>query len=171
MAQTRKAKNKQKRKLLSKLVWEWVRYLTTGGVWFWSGYLAFFICYSIFDLSLWWSTIISYAVGWSINFILERYWVFSKGKKDELTQVTIRYVIYTALNAIVNYWILDGLKMIGISPYIGQFISAGFFTFWNYYWYKSWVFRSKPIKVPIAQHKKYPKIQAKRAKKASKKRK
>jgi hypothetical protein len=36
-----------------------------------------------------------------------------------------------------------GLKSIGISPYVGFFISAGFFTAWNYLWYRFWVFYSK----------------------------
>ncbi len=135
------------------LFWELIRYMATGGVWFWSGYLAFFVCDKGLHFNLWWATIVSNTIGWSINFSLERYWVFSKGKKEHVTQVSVRYIIYTALNFVLNYFILYGLKRIDITPYIGQFISAGFFTFWNYYWYKSWVFKNKPVKIHVNQHK------------------
>lgn len=39
-----------------------------------------------------------------------------------------------------GYAIIAGLKAVGITPYIGFFISAGFFTIWSYLWYKYWVF-------------------------------
>jgi hypothetical protein len=40
----------------------------------------------------------------------------------------------------IDYLIILGLKKIGISPYIGQFVSAGFFWGWNFFWYRFWVF-------------------------------
>jgi hypothetical protein len=33
--------------------------------------------------------------------------------------------------------------MIGISPYYGMFIAAGYFTIWNYLGYRFWVFREE----------------------------
>jgi putative flippase GtrA len=138
---------KRKNKKLKAWFWEVIRYEVTGNVWFWSGYLAFFVCDKGFGLNLWWCTIISNLIGWSLNFMLERYWVFTRGKKDQITNVSTRYIVYTAINFVLTYFILDGLKMVGITPYIGQFISAGFFTFWNYFWYKSWVFKNKPVRV------------------------
>lgn len=147
------ARTKTKHVLHKNLIQEIIRYLTTGGVWFIAGYAAFFVCDKGLGLNLWWATIISNLIGWSLNFGLERYWVFSKSKGEEITQVSARYIVYTAITFVMTYFILDGLKKVGISPYIGQFISAGFFTFWNYYWYKSWVFKSKPVKIPASQHK------------------
>lgn len=122
-------------------------YMISGGAFFWSGYVAFFLADKVFGLSLWWATSISYVIGWTINYILQRYWVFNNPtlKKHE-TEVTGRYLIISLLNIPINYAILASLKSIGISPYIGQFISSGFFTVWNYLWYKLWVFSAKKVR-------------------------
>jgi putative flippase GtrA len=48
----------------------------------------------------------------------------------------------------MDYGIVAGLKAAGITPYIGQFISSGFFTVWNYFWYRFWVFPTQ-----FAKHK------------------
>ncbi len=116
-------------------------YLISGGAFFWSGYVAFFVVDMVLGWSLWWATCISYLIGWSINYLLQRYWVFKnpKLKKHEL-QVTTRYLIISLVNIPINYAILWSLNNAGISPYIGQFVSSGFFTAWNYFWYKLWVF-------------------------------
>ena len=45
-----------------------------------------------------------------------------------------------AYAAMMDYAIIWGLTFIGITPYIGFFISSGFFTVWSWLWYKHWVF-------------------------------
>lgn len=116
-------------------------YLISGGAFFWSGYLAFFVFDKGLHLSLWWATSLAYLIGWTINFLLQRYWVFNNPKlEDHAVEVSERYIIISLINWPINYAILWSLKSIDITPYIGQFVSAGFFTFWNYYWYKFWVF-------------------------------
>lgn len=133
-------------------------YLVSGGAFFWSGYGAFFVFDMLLGWSLWWATSISYLIGWTVNFLLQRYWVFAnpKLKKHEL-EVTGRYIIISAVNVPINYFILATLKSVGITPYIGQFVSSGFFTVWNYLWYKLWVFsaKRKPPKVNLARRKKH----------------
>ena len=122
-------------------------YLVSGGAFFWSGYIAFFVADKVFSWSLWWATCVSYLIGWTINYILQRYWVFNNTKlKHHETEVTSRYVIISLLNVPINYAILAALKSVGISPYIGQFVSSGFFTVWNYMWYKLWVFNAKNVR-------------------------
>jgi putative flippase GtrA len=44
------------------------------------------------------------------------------------------------------------LRDAGIEPEIGQFIAAGFFTFWNYIWYKLWVFKGHERPKRIKHH-------------------
>lgn len=118
-----------------------IEYMVSGGAFFWSGYTAFFILDSGLGLSLWWSTSVSYIIGWIVNYILQRYWVFNNPDlAAQETKVTARYVFISLVNLLINYAILSGLKLAGITPYIGQFISSGFFTGWNYFWYKYWVF-------------------------------
>ena len=83
-------------------------------------------------------------VGWTLNYLAQRYWAFSRpalGHQER--DIAKKYILLTILNFGIDYVIVGSLKAIGISPYIGLFISAGFFTIWNYTWYRLWVFWGK----------------------------
>jgi putative flippase GtrA len=140
---------KQKPKKLKKLAVQIAEYMVAGGVWFWSGYIIIVILDD--KIPLFWANFIGNAVGITLNFIINKYWVFkTKRKSNDLLNTTWRYVVYTALNAfLLNYIILQALRNVGIEPEIGQFIAAGFFTVWNFIWYKLWVFKgqSKPKRI------------------------
>jgi putative flippase GtrA len=115
--------------------------MISGGAYFWVGYGAFAVFWSGLHWSLWWSTITSNVIGWSVNYVLQRYWVFaSKSLNGQQTRVTGRYIFITLVDFVLNYFILFSLRQVGITPYIGQFVSSGFFTIWNYFWYRFWVF-------------------------------
>lgn len=131
----------QKSKNRHKLLLQFVEYLISGGAYFWVGYLILDYLYYKAHWSLWWATILSNVVGWTVNFVLQRFWVFNnQALKDHKTQVTGRYIFITLVDFVLNYFILYGLKAVGITPAIGQFISSAFFTVWNWFWYKLWVF-------------------------------
>ena len=135
-----------KKKLKKKQKLELIRiteYMISGGAYFWTGYLVFFICDQLLGLNLWWAKLAANLSGWTVNYVLQRYWVFNnKRLKKHQTEVTKRYIIITAVNFMLDYLIVAGLKAAGLTPYLGQFVSAGFFTVWNYLWYKYWVFPS-----------------------------
>lgn len=131
--------NKRQKKDFKQLV----QYMIAGGAFFWSGYIAFFVLDKGLGLTLFWAKIISSLIGLTVNFLLERYWVFARNKKRDIKEATLRYVTLTAVNLFIDYGIIRTLNNFGINPYIGQFISAGFFTIWNYAWYRFWVFRPK----------------------------
>lgn len=133
-----KLKKKQKLELI-----RITEYMISGGAYFWTGYLVFFVCDQLLGLNLWWAKLAANLSGWTVNYLLQRYWVFnSKRLKKHQTEVTKRYIVITAVNFMLDYLIVAGLKSAGITPYLGQFVSAGFFTVWNYLWYKYWVFPS-----------------------------
>lgn len=124
-----------------KLSLQFIEYLISGGAYFWVGYVILDWLYYSLHWSLWWATIVSNVIGWTVNFLLQRFWVFNSSElKGHKTQVTSRYIIITLVDFVLNYFILYGLKAIGITPAIGQFISSAFFTVWNYGWYRFWVF-------------------------------
>jgi putative flippase GtrA len=135
----RKLKKKERRELV-----RIVEYLVSGGAFFWSGYIALIVFKAGFGFSLWWATSLSYLIGWTVNYLLQRFWVFKNPRlaKHEL-EVTGRYLLISFVNLFINFAILWSLESIGIVVYIGQFISAGFFTVWNYLWYKYYVFPEK----------------------------
>lgn len=132
-------------------------YMVSGGAYFWSGYAMFFVLDQYIGLNLWWAKLFANITGWLVNYALQRYWVFNNPKlAKHQTEVTTRYLTITGVNFVLDYFIIAGLKGVGITPYIGAFISSAFFTVWNYLWYKLWVFPEK-----------YPRKRAKSIKKLS----
>ena len=119
-------------------------YLVSGGAYFWSGYGMFFVLDGLFGIELWWAKLGANMTGWTVNFLLQRYWVFrNPDLAKHQAEVTTRYIIITLLNFVIDYYIVAGLRQAGLTPYLGQFVSAAFFTPWNYLWYKHWVFPKK----------------------------
>lgn len=134
-------------------------YLISGGAFFWSGYGVLILMREVMGIDLFISTAVSYTVGWIVNYVLQRYWVFENPQlKKQQARVGFRYIVISVVNLFINYAILEGLERIGISVYIGQFVSAGFFTVWNYLIYKFWVFytpkkkKSPPRKAAKKKH-------------------
>lgn len=127
---------------------QFVEYMVAGGAFFWSGYIAFAVFDSVLHWPLFISKQLANIIGLTVNYILEDQWVFKKkrSRKPYDKRRGNRYIIITIINFGIDYLIILGLKNIGISPYIGQFISAGFFTVWNFVWYKYWVFAPHPSK-------------------------
>jgi putative flippase GtrA len=137
-------------KKTKKLFIQMAEYMVAGGAYFWSGY--FIIVFLTPVIGLWWANIIGNGVGVTVNFILERFWVFKGSKKRHVTEVTMRYITLTGFNFLLNYLILSGLQKLGIVVAIGQFLAAAFFTVWNYLWYRFWVFKEKPQLHRIRHH-------------------
>lgn len=132
-------KKKQQREIK-----RFTEYMISGGAYFWSGYLVFFVIDKGIHGSFFWAKSIATLAGWMVNYLLQRYWVFNNPKlQKHQTEVTSRYILITLVNFVLDYFIVYGLKTVGITPYIGQFVSSGFFTVWNYAWYKYWVFPEK----------------------------
>ena len=116
-------------------------YAISGGAFFWTGYIWFFIADQGLHWSLMAAKLSASALGLLVNFLLQHYWVFATHKSTAKTHaVTSRYIVISAVNFFLDYIIVASLKSYGLTPYIGQFISSGFFSVWNYYWYKFWVF-------------------------------
>lgn len=125
-----------------------LQYFVSGGAFFWSGYVAFAFFDSVLHWPLFASKLFANLIGISVNYLLQDRWVFSAQERAKhQKRRTGRYVIITLVNLGIDYLIVAGLKEIGISPYIGQFVSAGFFTLWNFLWYKYWVFAAHSPKL------------------------
>lgn len=127
-----------------KLLTQAFEYLISGGVYFWVGYGIFAIAWTGLGWSLWWAKLAANIVGWTANYIMQRYWVFNNNQLNKhQTEITYRYAFITLVDFGLDYLIVAGLKSLGLTPYLGQFVSAGFFTGWNYVWYRYWVFPAK----------------------------
>lgn len=123
---------------------QFAEYMVGGSSYFWSGYGVFALCYSGLGWDWLPAKILADIVGWTVNYLIQRYWAFNNPRLRQHEGATVgKYTILTAANLVLDYMLIAGLKHLGISPYIGFFISAGFFTFWNYAWYRFWVFYAK----------------------------
>ena len=118
------------------------QYMIGGGAQFWVGYGAFALLDLVFHIPFWPNKIVAYFIGASINFFIERYWVFGRKKlgRQQLETSAQRFYFLMAVNFILDLAIVGGLRELGLTPYLGQFASAGFFTIWNYLLFKLWVF-------------------------------
>jgi putative flippase GtrA len=120
------------------------KYMAGGTLYFWVAYGVFAFCYSGLHWIWLWSKVLADAIGWSLNYVVQRYWAFAdSGHHLSEMQHVGRYIFIESIGFILDYLIIWGLNHVGISPYLGFFISAGFFTIWSYLWYKYWVFPEK----------------------------
>lgn len=116
------------------------KYIVGGSLYFWVGYGVFALCYSGFHWMWLPAKIAADIVGWTSNYLVQRFWAFSDRVHLSEMQHAGRYIFIEAVGFVLDYLIIWGLSSIGVTPYIGFFISAGFFTVWSYFWYKYWVF-------------------------------
>jgi putative flippase GtrA len=129
---------------MSKRLVQFGEYFVGGASYFWSGYAIFALCYSGLHWNWLPAKMLADVVGWTINYLIQRFWAFKNPALNHRERRTItRYGVITIVNLGLDYAIIWGLNHAGISPYIGFFISAGFFTVWNYGWYRFWVFYGK----------------------------
>jgi putative flippase GtrA len=121
-----------------------INYLIGGGLYFITSYTTFYIFSHFLHWTLFYATSLSFIIGWIVNYFINRYWVFTHPTlKKKALKISTKYITLVLTNLLISYLILKGLKSVGVTPYIGQFISAiCFFTPWNYYWYKLWVFKT-----------------------------
>lgn len=123
-----------------KIIEQFAKYMAGGSLYFWVGYAVFAICYSGLHWSWLPSKILADSIGWTLNYFVQRFWAFKNQVHLSEMQHAGRYLFIEAIGFVLDYLIIWGLQAIGVSPYLGFFISAGFFTVWSFLWYKYWVF-------------------------------
>ncbi len=90
-------------------------------------------------IGLWWSNIIGNLLGILVNYLMQQFWAFGDGRN--IFNSGWKFVLITAVNLVLSYYILKFQTDNGIPLWLAQFVSAGFFSIWNWLWYKYWVFR------------------------------
>lgn len=114
-----------------------IGYIVGGGAYFWTAWLI--ITFGTAYIGLWWANLIGNTIGIIINYAAQRYWAFP-GKN--IFNSGWKFLLLTAVNFVISYLILKLLTGLGVPLWLAQFFSAGFFTIWNYVWYKLWVFKN-----------------------------
>lgn len=135
-------KTKTKKQLKAD-IWQFIKLQIAGNVLFWGTYIGNAYFDQILHLPSWQSLAIASIIAHVAFFFVDKNWVFSdKTGKRKTSEEFLRFVIFMGFNYFLNIAIVLGLeRYFGITPYIGQFISAFFFTFWQWFGLKFWVFR------------------------------
>ena len=119
------------------------KYLVGGSIYFWVGYGTFAIFYSGTHWNWFWSKVVSDIIGWTSGYLVQRFWAFADRISLSEMQHAGRYVFIESVGFVMDYALIGGLVHLGVTPYIGFFVSGVFFTFWSFLWYKYWVFPEK----------------------------
>ena len=122
---------------------QYAKFMTGGSLYFWVGYGVFALCYSVFHWSWLPSKIAADIIGWTLNYLVQRFWTFRDQAHLSEMQHAGRYVFIEVIGFVLDYLIIWGLNALGVTPYLGFFVSAGFFSVWSWLWYKYWVFPEK----------------------------
>ena len=118
---------------------QFVKYNIGGVLYFWSAWLI--ITFATDSIGLFWSNLIGNGVGIVLNFLVQQFWAFD-GQRGHLFNSGWKFAVLTVINLGLSYGILSVLSENGVPLWLAQFVSAGFFTGWNWLWYRYWVFRS-----------------------------
>lgn len=132
-----------KKQSLIQAVIEFIKLQLAGNVLFWGTYAGYFLLHELAHWEYLHSLVTASIVAHFLFFIVDKEWVFEDETDRRKTSTeALRFVIFMGLNFFINLGIITGLQeYFGISPYIGQFISAFFFTIWSFIGLKYWVFR------------------------------
>lgn len=137
------AMKKKTKKTVLAAVWQFVRLQLAGNILFWVTYLGGAFLHEVLGWSNTAAIPTASIVAHLLFFFANKNWVFStKTGKQKTNDEIMRFVIFMGFNYFLNLTIVLGLeRYLSITPYIGQFISAFFFTFWTWLGLKFWVFR------------------------------
>jgi putative flippase GtrA len=131
-------------RLTRRNVIQFLKYAVGGSLYFVSGYIVFAVLYSGFGWDWVPAKMLADLIGWTLNYLVQRFWAFDNKALEHHEAATVgRFTLLSLLNLAIDYLIIWALNSVGVSPYIGFFISSAFFTVWNYLWYRFWVFFRK----------------------------
>lgn len=132
------------RKPSKQTLWQFVLFNFGGVVFFVSGYAVFALLYGVFHWPWWLAKGMADLTGWTLNYFVQHYLAFRHESKTQPKHKLIgKYVGFSLLNVLIDYGLVAALNAVGVSPFLGLWISSLFFTVWKYVWYKFWVFRAK----------------------------
>lgn len=113
-----------------------------GVVFFASGYAVFALLYGVLHWHWLFAKGVADLVGWSLNYLIQHGLAFREAAQVQgHKKVLKKFVPFSLINIPIDYAIVGGLTWLGVTPFLGLFIAAGFFTIWKWLWYKHWIFK------------------------------
>lgn len=133
---------KKKHSKLKTLI-EFLKVQVAGNVLFWVTYLSFFVFDKVAYIPYPVSFVMATITGNIVFFLIDRHWIYNEnGRKRKSSQEIFRFIVFMIVNFFLNIFIVHALNQyFGISPYVGQFAAAAFFTVWTFLGLHFWVFQ------------------------------
>lgn len=132
----------QRRQALLQGFLEFIKLQIAGNIPFWGTYFLFALLDKVFYAQTMPALFVSTIAAYTLFFIVSDWWVFSKsrGQRKKTTNIW-RFIVFMSITALLTFNITIQLdEIFSISPYIGQFISAGISISWTFIGLKFWVF-------------------------------
>src|SRR5450631_2264582 len=95
-----------RKKMKRKSTKQFAKYIAGGSVYFWSGYIVFAIGYSVLHWWWLWAKVAADAIGWSLNYVVQRYWAFGEQHHLSEMQHVGRYLIIESIGFVLDYAII-----------------------------------------------------------------
>lgn len=126
------------------IAWRVPHFIAAGGLTFGVEYATFLVAYYVFDMSGVWANTVSFALALTVNFLLNRLWVFRAGAiGGAWRKQTAQYLVL----ACVNYMITNIGLQIFISAGLPAFaVKLGFIVLiacWNFLLFQKYIFATK----------------------------
>lgn len=132
------------RKPSKRTVKQFVLYNIGGVGFFLTGYSVFSFLFGLLHWEWWTAKIVADLTGWTVNYLIQRLLAFREESQAHTEKVLfVRFSAISLVNVPLDYAIVGGLNWLGVTPFIGLFVSSCFFTIWKFLWYKFWVFKPK----------------------------
>lgn len=148
MPKTKKASRKstrrphKKRGAIASLGMQFVKLQIAGNIPFWGTYLLFALLDKVFLVDIIVALFVASLLANSLFFYVDDKWVFAdtRGKRKTTTEI-IKFAVFMTFSAVFTFFITWQLhEQLAITPYVGQFISAGISTILTFIGLRFWVF-------------------------------
>lgn len=150
-----------KKRRLAIGAFEFIKLQLAGNIPFWGTYSINFILDKGLKVDTFQSLLVATVLSYAAFFFVSDRWVFNHSRSNRHTATNAwRFVIFMSITALITFnitWYLH--QLLGISIYIGQFISAALSITWTFVGMKFWVFA--PIKKKTTHRKKQRAVRSK----------
>ncbi len=144
MASKQKTKNKrrQQKKKIPEILVEFLKLQLAGNIPFWGTYLLFAVFDQALGIGDFTALLAATIIANILFFIIDDRWVFKNTRSHRKTTTEVwRFIAFMSFSSLLTFTITwQLLEVFGITPYIGQFISAAFSTLLTFTGLRFWVF-------------------------------
>lgn len=136
---------KRNKKRLIELVTEFAKLQLAGNIPFWGTYLGFWFFDQVMHLPELAGLTIATVASNIVFFIVDDKWVFTSKRGSQTQRKShyeiLKFVIFMSFTAFLSLMLTHGWSVyLGISPYIGQFLTGAVMTAWIFSGLRFWVF-------------------------------